>query len=168
MPLHLGTSGWQYRDWRGVLYPAGVPQGRWLEEYARHFATVESNASFYRLPEATTFADWRDRTPTDFVMAVKASRYLTHVKRLRDPGEPVRRLMTRAAHLGPRLGPVLLQLPPPSPRTPPCWTPAWAASPPEPGLPWNRATPPGGPRRSARCWSAAAPHCAGRTAAPGP
>ncbi|MER6053459.1 DUF72 domain-containing protein [Streptomyces sp. NPDC001793] len=112
MTLHLGTSGWQYRDWRGVLYPPDVPQRRWLEEYARHFATVESNAAFYRLPEASTFADWRDRTPGDFVMAVKASRYLTHIKRLRDPQEPVRRMMTRAAHLRPRLGPVLLQLPP--------------------------------------------------------
>ncbi|WP_438484074.1 DUF72 domain-containing protein [Streptomyces sp. S186] len=112
MTIHLGTSGWQYRDWRGVLYPPDVPQRRWLEEYARHFATVESNAAFYRLPEARTFADWRDRTPDGFVMAVKASRYLTHIKRLRDPEEPVRRLMDRAAHLRPRLGPVLLQLPP--------------------------------------------------------
>ncbi|MFK0295019.1 DUF72 domain-containing protein [Streptomyces sp. NPDC090442] len=112
MTLHLGTSGWQYRDWRGVLYPPELPQRRWLEEYARHFATAESNAAFYRLPEARTFADWRDRTPPDFVIAVKASRYLTHVKRLRDPQEPVRRLLSRAGHLGPRLGPVLLQLPP--------------------------------------------------------
>ncbi|WEB38558.1 DUF72 domain-containing protein [Streptomyces yunnanensis] len=112
MTIHLGTSGWQYRDWRGALYPPDLPQRRWLEEYARHFATVESNAAFYRLPEARIFADWRDRTPDDFVMAVKASRYLTHIKRLRDPQEPVRRLMARAAHLRPRLGPVLLQLPP--------------------------------------------------------
>ncbi|MGW9046983.1 DUF72 domain-containing protein [Streptomyces lydicus] len=112
MTVLLGTSGWQYKDWRGVLYPPGCPQRRWLEEYARHFATVESNAAFYRLPEEKTFADWRDRTPGGFVMAVKASRYLTHIKRLREPEEPVRRLMARAAALGPRLGPVLLQLPP--------------------------------------------------------
>jgi len=109
--LHVGTSGWQYQDWRGRLYPVGVPQSRWLEHYAERFATVEVNNAFYRLPEATTFAGWAARTPGDFVVAVKASRYLTHVKRLRDPAEPVARLMERAAHLGPKLGPVLLQVP---------------------------------------------------------
>ncbi|RKN65249.1 DUF72 domain-containing protein [Streptomyces klenkii] len=112
MPLHVGTSGWQYKDWRGVLYPDGCPQRLWLEEYARRFATVENNNAFYRLPPTGTFADWHDRTPADFVMAVKASRYLTHIKRLREPEEPVGRLMRHAAGLGGRLGPVLLQLPP--------------------------------------------------------
>ncbi|MFE6743444.1 DUF72 domain-containing protein [Streptomyces tubercidicus] len=112
MTVLVGTSGWQYKHWRDVLYPQDRPQRLWLEEYARHFATVESNAAFYRLPEEKTFADWRDRTPDGFVMAVKASRYLTHIKRLREPQEPVGRLMARAAALGPRLGPVLLQLPP--------------------------------------------------------
>jgi uncharacterized protein YecE (DUF72 family) len=112
MPLLIGTSGWQYRDWRGGLYPAGVAQRRWLEHYAGHYQTVENNNSFYRLPPAQTFAGWRERTPGDFVMAVKASRYLTHVKRLRDPEEPVARLLGAAAALGPKLGPVLLQLPP--------------------------------------------------------
>ncbi|MEU5428878.1 DUF72 domain-containing protein [Streptomyces olivoreticuli] len=112
MPLFVGTSGWQYKDWRGGLYPADRPQRLWLEEYARHFATVENNNAFYRLPETATFADWRDRTPDGFVMAVKASRYLTHIKRLHDPEEPVDRLLRRAAGLGDRLGPVLLQLPP--------------------------------------------------------
>jgi uncharacterized protein YecE (DUF72 family) len=73
---------------------------------------VENNASFYRLPSAETFAGWRDRTPDDFVMAVKASRYLTHTRRLRDPAEPVARFLGAAAALGPKLGPVLLQLPP--------------------------------------------------------
>jgi uncharacterized protein YecE (DUF72 family) len=112
MPVFIGTSGWQYRDWRGVLYPAGVPQRRWLEHYAGRFATVENNNTFYRLPARETFADWRDKTPGDFVMAVKASRFLTHVKRLRDPAEPVARLLGAAAGLGDRLGPLLLQLPP--------------------------------------------------------
>ncbi|MEU8620804.1 DUF72 domain-containing protein [Streptomyces sp. NPDC048623] len=112
MTVFVGTSGWQYRDWRGVLYPEGVPQRLWLEEYARNFAAVENNAAFYRLPERATFAEWRERTPAGFVMAVKASRYLTHIKRLKDPGEPVARLMGRAEALGDRLGPVLLQLPP--------------------------------------------------------
>jgi uncharacterized protein YecE (DUF72 family) len=108
----VGTSGWQYRDWRGVLYPEGVGQRRWLEYYASQYATVENNGSFYRLPSPQTFAGWRTRTPDGFVMTVKASRYLTHVRRLRDPAEPVGRLMSAAAGLGDRLGPVLLQLPP--------------------------------------------------------
>ncbi|MGW7346191.1 DUF72 domain-containing protein [Streptomyces sp. NPDC054854] len=112
MPVFVGTSGWQYRDWSSVLYPPDVPQRLWLEEYARHFETVESNNAFYRLPSPDIFAKWRTRTPPGFVMAVKASRFLTHLKRLRDPAEPVRRLMTHAATLGDRLGPVLLQLPP--------------------------------------------------------
>jgi uncharacterized protein YecE (DUF72 family) len=111
MPVLIGTSGWQYRDWRGGLY-AGVPQRRWLEHYATQYQTVENNNSFYRLPTEETFAGWRDRTPDDFVMTVKASRYLTHVKRLRDPEEPVARFLSAAAGLGPKLGPVLLQLPP--------------------------------------------------------
>jgi uncharacterized protein YecE (DUF72 family) len=112
MPVLVGTSGWQYRDWRGVLYPPGVPQRGWLEYYAGRYATVENNGTFYRLPSPQTFGDWRARTPDGFVMAVKASRYLTHVRRLRDPAEPVARLMGAAAGLGDRLGPVLLQLPP--------------------------------------------------------
>ncbi|MEV5334655.1 DUF72 domain-containing protein [Streptomyces werraensis] len=112
MPLLVGTSGWQYKDWRGVLYPPGLPVRLWLEEYAAAFPTVEVNNAFYRLPSRETFAAWRERTPPGFVVAVKASRYLTHVKRLRDPEEPVERLMSRATALGDRLGPVLLQLPP--------------------------------------------------------
>ncbi|NEW37760.1 DUF72 domain-containing protein [Nocardia cyriacigeorgica] len=112
MTLVVGTSGWQYRDWRGVLYPQGVPQRLWLEQYATAFATVEINNAFYRLPSAETFAAWRARTPAGFRIAVKASRFLTHIKRLRDPEEPVRRLMGRAENLGDRLGPILLQLPP--------------------------------------------------------
>jgi uncharacterized protein YecE (DUF72 family) len=118
MPVLVGTSGWQYRDWRGVLYPAGVSQRRWLEHYGSQYATVENNGSFYRLPSVQTFTDWRARTPDDFLMAVKASRYLTHVRRLRDPAEPVGRLLGAAAGLGDRLGPVLLQLPPSLPADP--------------------------------------------------
>jgi uncharacterized protein YecE (DUF72 family) len=112
MPLIVGTSGWQYRHWRDVLYPSGVPQRRWLEHYADRYATVENDGTFYRLPARETFADWRARTPQDFVMAVKASRYLTHIRRLKDPAEPVARLLAAAAGLGDRLGPVLVQLPP--------------------------------------------------------
>ncbi|MET9319118.1 DUF72 domain-containing protein [Streptomyces sp. NPDC003038] len=112
MPMLVGTSGWQYKDWRGVVYPSDLPLRLWLEEYTRRFATLENNNAFYRLPTRETFASWRERTPEGFVMAVKASRYLTHIKRLREPQEPVARLMDRAEGLGDRLGPVLLQLPP--------------------------------------------------------
>jgi uncharacterized protein YecE (DUF72 family) len=108
----VGTSGWQYRDWRGRFYPAGLAQARWLEHYAANFATVEINNAFYRLPERDTFARWRGRTPDDFCVAVKMSRYLTHVRRLREPAEPVARFLGRAEALGDRLGPVLVQLPP--------------------------------------------------------
>jgi uncharacterized protein YecE (DUF72 family) len=108
----VGTSGWQYRDWRGRLYPDKLPQRQWLEHYAQAFATVEVNNAFYRLPERSTFENWRARTPDDFEVTVKVSRYLTHIKRLRDPQEPVARFIDRARGLGDRLGPVLLQLPP--------------------------------------------------------
>jgi len=112
MPLLVGTSGWQYRDWRGTFYPPELPLARWLEYYAAAFPTVENNGTFYRLAKPETFADWRSRTPDGFQMAVKASRYLTHIRRLRDPGQPVARLLAAAARLRDRLGPVLLQLPP--------------------------------------------------------
>jgi uncharacterized protein YecE (DUF72 family) len=112
MTVWIGTSGWQYDDWRGPVYPPRLPQRSWLEAYAERFATVESNNAFYRLPERRTFEDWAARTPDDFVMAVKVSRYLTHIKRLRAPAEPVERFLGRARGLGSKLGPVLLQLPP--------------------------------------------------------
>ena len=112
MPVLIGTSGWQYRDWRSTFYPDKLAQGGWLEHYARHFATVEVNNAFYRLPTAITFERWRARTPADFVIAVKASRYLTHIRRLREPADPVALLLSRMEPLGVRLGPVLLQLPP--------------------------------------------------------
>lgn len=112
MPFRIGTSGWQYDDWRGVLYPPGVPKRAWLEAYSRVFDTVEVNAAFYRLPKRETFERWRGAVPDGFAMAVKASRYLTHVRRLQEPQEPVARLMEAARGLGGALGPVLLQLPP--------------------------------------------------------
>ncbi len=112
MPLIVGTSGWQYRDWRGAFYSERLPVAKWLEDYATRFPTVENNGTFYRLPTADTFASWRTRTPAGFLMTVKASRYLTHVRRLREPAEPVGRLLGVATALGDRLGPVLLQLPP--------------------------------------------------------
>lgn len=114
--LRVGTSGWQYRDWRGAFYPPKLPTARWLEHYAERFPTVEANSPFYRLPERATFEQWAARTPAGFTFAVKASRYLTHVRRLREPADPVALLVDRAAGLGPKLGPVLLQLPPTLPR----------------------------------------------------
>jgi uncharacterized protein YecE (DUF72 family) len=112
LPLLIGTSGWLYKHWKGGFYPASTPQARWLEHYAARFDTVELNNSFYRLPDASAFETWERRLPEGFVVAVKASRYLTHVKRLRDADQPVKLLMQRAALLGGKLGPVLLQLPP--------------------------------------------------------
>jgi uncharacterized protein YecE (DUF72 family) len=110
--VHLGTSGWQYRHWRGGFYPETVRTADWLGHYARRFATVEVNAAFYRLPEVSTFRRWAEGTPDDFVVTVKASRYLTHIRRLAEPEEPVHRLLERCQGLGGKLGPVLLQLPP--------------------------------------------------------
>lgn len=108
----IGCSGWQYKHWRGNFYPLDVPQKRWFERYASEFDTVEVNNSFYRLPEATTFADWAARAPKRFLFAVKASRFLTHMKKLKDPEEPVERFFSRARALRAHLGPVLYQLPP--------------------------------------------------------
>ena len=108
----VGTSGWQYKDWRDRYYAKGVTQRRWFEQIVRDFRTVELNVTFYRLPRAEVFAGWHARSPDDAILTVKASRYITHVKRLRDPEPSVAMLMERVAPLGPKLGPVLLQLPP--------------------------------------------------------
>jgi uncharacterized protein YecE (DUF72 family) len=112
MPVLVGTSGWQYRDWRGRYYPRGLPQTRWFEHYLADFRTVELNVTFYRLPRRDVFVGWHRRSPADAVITVKASRYLTHIKRLRDPAPSVAMLMERVEPLGRKLGPVLVQLPP--------------------------------------------------------
>jgi uncharacterized protein YecE (DUF72 family) len=108
----IGCSGWQYKHWRGDFYPASLPQSRWLTHYAERFNTVEINNTFYRLPAAETFGAWRRLAPAGFVFAVKASRYLTHMKKLKDPTDPVRLFFSHARRLGPVFGPVLYQLPP--------------------------------------------------------
>jgi uncharacterized protein YecE (DUF72 family) len=108
----IGCSGWHYKSWKGLVYPADLPTTDWLRAYAKRFSTVEVNNSFYRLPSEDTFAAWREQVPRGFLFAVKASRFLTHIKRLRDPEEPLQRLLTHAAPLGPTLGPVLYQIPP--------------------------------------------------------
>ena len=112
-PVRVGCSGWNYRDWRGVLYPDGCPQRRWLERYAEVFETVEVNATFYRLPTRSAVENWVRQAPPGFVFAVKASRYLTHVKRLADMDQGVRRLYERWEPLSEsaHMGPVLWQLP---------------------------------------------------------
>jgi uncharacterized protein YecE (DUF72 family) len=110
--IRIGCSGWQYRHWRGTFYPPALPEARWFAHYALHFDTVEINNTFYRLPEPATFARWKEQAPRHFLYAVKASRFLTHMKKLKDPRDPVVRFFASARHLGPHLGPILYQLPP--------------------------------------------------------
>jgi len=113
-PVHVGCSGWNYSDWRETVYPKGLPARLWLEHYATLFDTVEVNATFYRLPKRETVAHWVEVTPDDFVFSIKASRYLTHIKRLRDLGKYLGNLLERLEPLleTPKMGPLLWQLPP--------------------------------------------------------
>ncbi|MBF4993166.1 DUF72 domain-containing protein [Arthrobacter gandavensis] len=110
--LLIGTSGWTYRDWRGVLYPKGVPTAKWLEYYAGQFSTVEFNGSFYRWPREEAFARYRARLPEGFEFSVKAPRGLTHARKLREPREWIGRIRRCWEQLGSRAGVLLLQLPP--------------------------------------------------------
>ena len=112
-PVHIGCSGWNYDAWRGTVYPKGMPPSRWLDHYATLFDTVEVNNTFYRLPKRDAVARWVEQTPGDFVFAVKASRYLTHIRRLRDMGPGAERFYERIEPLlrSPKMGPVLWQLP---------------------------------------------------------
>jgi uncharacterized protein YecE (DUF72 family) len=111
--VHIGCSGWNYDDWKGRLYPASAPRRRWLEIYAQSFDTVEVNATFYRLARREAVANWVQQTPAGFLFAVKASRYLTHVKRLRDVGDSIKRFYEPLEPLqsSGRLAAVLWQLP---------------------------------------------------------
>jgi uncharacterized protein YecE (DUF72 family) len=110
--IHIGCSGWNYRHWRGTFYPDTLAAKRWFEYYAATFDTVEINNSFYRLPSAETFAKWRDQAPPGFCYAVKANRFLTQAKKLKDCAEPLERMLGPVRQLGPTLGPILYQLPP--------------------------------------------------------
>ena len=109
----MGCSGWNYADWRGVLYPPGCPQRKWLARYAEVFDTVEVNTTFYRLPSLDAVRGWVQQTPPGFTFAVKSSRYLTHIKRLTDMERGVARLLERLEPLtaSPKVGPMLWQLP---------------------------------------------------------
>lgn len=110
--LRLGTSGWQYRHWRGLYYPSGLKQQEWFAFYSREFDTVEVNNTFYRLPERSVFEAWDERAPAGFAYAVKGNQFITHRKRLRDPDPPLEQFFDRARALVDHRGPVLWQLGP--------------------------------------------------------
>ena len=110
--IHVGCSGWVYKHWRGIFYPEGLPQKRWFERYSDEFDAVEINASFYRLPLASTFDGWRDKAPDGFCYAVKVNRFITHMKKLLDVGQPLEDFVGLARRMDKRLGPLLYQLPP--------------------------------------------------------
>jgi len=112
LKYYIGTSGWHYDHWQHLFYPDKLTKAKWLEFYARHFTTVELNNSFYRLPSEQAFAAWRDSSPANFTFAVKVSRFITHIKRLKDSEEPLGTFLTRAKILKDKLGPLLYQLPP--------------------------------------------------------
>lgn len=110
--IWVGTSGWQYEHWIGPFYPPGTASSAFLPFYARHFASVEINSSFYGLPKATSLQSWLECTPPDFIFACKASRYITHMKKLKDPQAGLAAFFAAIEPLTPKLGPILFQLPP--------------------------------------------------------
>ena len=112
MRYYIGTSGWHYNHWQGRFYPETLSKVKWLEFYATHFNTVELNNSFYRLPSEAAFAAWHESSPANFIFAVKVSRFITHIKRLKNTEEAVEKFISRAKILGDKLGPLLYQLPP--------------------------------------------------------
>lgn len=111
MRAHIGTSGWDYRHWKGVFYPRDCPRTRWLDHYSRFFSTVEVNATFYHRIRESTYRKWRDSTPGGFLWAVKASRYITHIRRLKEVEESLDILFSDISSLGDKLGPILFQVP---------------------------------------------------------
>ena len=110
--IHVGCSGWVYKHWRGIFYPDGLPQRLWFQRYAEEFETVEINASFYRLPLEKTFDSWREKAPPGFRYAMKANRFITHLKKLIGCDEETDRFVELCRRLGDALGPILFQLPP--------------------------------------------------------
>jgi len=110
--IRIGTSGWHYDHWAGPFYPADLPKDKWLEYYTQSFDTVELNNTFYHLPKEKSLKRWQKLAPKNFLYAVKASRYITHIKKLKDVSEELSRFLNLAALLGRKLGPILYQLPP--------------------------------------------------------
>jgi len=110
--IRIGTSGWHYAHWEGPYYPDKLPKSKWFQHYAKDFDTVEINNTFYQLPKQQTFELWHSQAPKNFLYTVKANRYITHIKRLKDPKEPLERFFERALLLKQNLGPILYQLPP--------------------------------------------------------
>jgi uncharacterized protein YecE (DUF72 family) len=110
--INIGTSGWHYKHWKGTFYPEDLAEKDWRDYYAEHFNTVEINNSFYQLPKGKTLIRWHNNVPLGFVFAVKASRYITHMKKLKEAEEPVSNFLKRMEKLGDKLGPILFQLPP--------------------------------------------------------
>jgi uncharacterized protein YecE (DUF72 family) len=112
--IHIGTSGWHYQHWRGPFYPENLRPADYLNFYRQKFLTVEINNSFYRLPTEKALLEWRESVPPNFIFAVKGSRYITHMKKLKDPEQPLSIFLERISLLEDKLGPILFQLPP-------CW-----------------------------------------------
>ncbi len=110
--IFIGTSGWNYKHWRGVFYPRELPAKEWFDYYRKKFDTVEVNNTFYNLPASSVFKNWRKQAPPDFIYAVKANRYITHMKKLKEPGSALKNFFLRVNHLKDSLGPILYQLPP--------------------------------------------------------
>jgi uncharacterized protein YecE (DUF72 family) len=110
--VYIGTSGWSYEHWRGLFYPEKLPSYKRLAYYCEHFKTVELNVTFYRQPQDATFDSWRRNTPEGFLFSVKASRFITHIKRLREVAEPLEKFLGGALRLKEKLGVILVQLPP--------------------------------------------------------
>ena len=110
--IHIGTSGWHYRHWIGTFYPVGTKSAEQFDFYKQSFSTVEINNSFYRLPSPEVFKSWRKESPGEFLFVVKASRFITHNKKLKDPEESIKRFFSNVRHLKEKLGPILFQLPP--------------------------------------------------------
>jgi uncharacterized protein YecE (DUF72 family) len=110
--IHIGTSGWHYKHWRGPFYPEKLPASKMLEFYTQRFQTVELNNTFYRLPQPGGLKNWHDSTPPDFCFAMKGSRFLTHMKKLKDPEPGIARFFDCAELLQEKLGPIVFQLPP--------------------------------------------------------
>lgn len=112
MKIRIGTSGWNYKHWQDTFYNKDLKQKDWLKYYAGQLSTVEINNSFYNLPEKETLKEWKETVPADFIFAIKASRYITHMKKLNEPVDALKKFFDRITALDDKLGPVLFQLPP--------------------------------------------------------